>query len=103
MRPFELNFRNWQHWGFTTGIAEDNLVLAQVSSALHRLPAAEPVQRSLHFAFKPCGSRIIKVKQGKVASLLVLKNPRLGINVGLKSVVPVEMVRRDVQDRSHPR
>ena len=103
MRPFELNFRNWQHWSFTAGIAENDLAFAHIRTVFHRLPAAEPGQRSLDLVFECGAGRIIKVEQDKVARLLVLKTPSLGINVGLKSVVPVEMVRRDVQDRSNPR
>src|SRR5262249_2231422 len=97
------DFRNWQHWSFTTGIAKNDLAFAHIRSVFHRLPAAEPIQPSLDLVFERSAGRIIKIEQDKVGRLLILKNPRLGIAVGLKSVVAVEMVWVYVQGGCNPR
>ena len=80
------------------GIAEQDSAVIHVRSTAHFSVSAEPEHLRLSFFDHFHASRIISVQYRKVCRSLVLKNPGFGVSIGLKCAMPVEVVRRDIED-----
>src|SRR5260370_34644928 len=91
-----------EHGCFLPVVSKDNRLVFEIGAVLDAMFTAEPAQRALNFIFERYASRVIGVEHGKIAGLLVFKYPRLRVDVSLKRMVPVEMIRRDVQDGGDP-
>src|SRR5260370_725156 len=87
---------------FLALVSKDSRLVFEIGAVLDAMFTAEPAQRALNFIFERYASRVIGVEHGKIAGLLGFKYPRLRVDVSLKRMVPVEMIRRDVQDGGDP-
>ena len=71
--------------------------VAHIRALLYFVLAAEPEDLGLGTAGQSHAGGIVGIEYREVIGLLILKDARLGVGVGLEGAVAVEVVRRDVQ------
>src|SRR5579884_1242567 len=98
VRTLEANLTDGHDFHVISFGPPEDFAVTHEGALVHFFLAAEP--EFLRFADRPQlhAGGVVRVENSEVAGSLVLKNPRLGRDVGLKRVVAVEVVGRDVQD-----
>ena len=76
---------------------------SHIGALLHLFLAAEPEDLCLSPAGHSRAGWIVCIQHCEIVWLLVLKDARLGVGVGLERAVAVEMVRRNVEHHRNPR
>ena len=74
-----------------------NPAIADVRALLHLFLAAEPEDLRPRPAGQSGAGGIVGIQDREILRLLILKDARLGVGVGLESAVAVEVVGRDVE------
>ncbi len=103
VRAFQGHFRKRHDLAFATPVPEIDMRTPSKGTFFNLLLSAKPVQLRACTIRQSSGRRIIRVEDGEVIRTLILKDPRFGVHVIRKSLVTIEMVRRDVQNHRDSR
>ena len=103
MRALQRNLGGQHDFSLTARIAKENLAIANKCALLHFFLSAEPENLRPGAAGQFHAGGIVGVQDGKIVGLLILEDAGLGVSIGSKCAMAVQVVRGDVQHHGNLR
>src|SRR5712672_3739374 len=100
MSPGKRNLVAPEHNLFCAIVTKNNVVAAQKRALRSTLLAAEPIHVRTRRSKRRC-CRIISIQNREIFFALILKDARLGFAVKLQRMVPVQMIRREIEEHAN--